>query len=937
MLIIAWIMHVLNPVTDLVNDHPTACATAVALQAVFALTVLGCMMPGWRQHQPVGAADAKKPPVWSPEMTQQYPFRSWVSDLVLWSVATEVEVARQGPAVALAVVGSAREVVRELLERPQGLEHLRNGAQDQDGNRVSGLMMLIQELATRYAPLEAETTTRAMFDLMSFTRVRGEGIDAHLTRFEIIRNRAEARGGLGMNTQGQSWILLRSLHLNSDQWDRVLSDFRGNMPQNNREFATMVERLRRMGHFSEPSGVNQVHFGQAADGDGGMPTPAQQAMAFPVFAAGIPPPPPPHAVGGSALSFLAGRQGGGPPPLIESDHEDSCRACGSYFDEEFSSGDTSEDDEMPDIEGQQAYATLPVGNPHDSNDLGNALYQDYYKAKKRWRRFTGKPPRRFRKTNFKRNSRYGSKFGGSYAGFLPQGSLAAHRGPGGKGKGKGSRTNPRGRDGKVLECSICKSTEHLWRNCPNNKGGGPPQPVMFGQASASASPGTPVFAEAASQVLSSNSAVPGMSFYSKPASADVGIPRDTAEYFNMSTGSSPRDSKTSVDDLLGSLGSFGKATPAEPQAQPSDHTAGYHSSAAGSSQSRPAKGSSDTSIGALLQFGGVKRPAETVDGASTFQRTIGMSDTTIANKSIFVSSGWPKHAGADLASGIKSSISAMFAPPSRPAPALVDAAVPPVPPHVAGADPMLTALLGEYRRDEPNRATPDGPAVAASNLCARCQAFTPMDARFCKNCGHAVLAALQDGTSHFPWWECEGAAGAYHLRTRLPGNEVGLLVDPGAHDNLVGANTMARMVEIAQQKGFGSLVRPLATTMQVEGVGKGAQATDTATQVQIGIEGKLGTYTAPTIPDSDLPPLLGLKTLRTYRAILDMSGPEAELILPGPGGFELKLSPGSTRLPLTASASGHLILPVTNYPKPGDGQDSSFTFVSERTAPASRQ
>ena len=205
--------------------------------------------------------------------------------------------------------------------------------------------------------------------------------------------------------------------------------------------------------------------------------------------------------------------------------------------------------------------------------------------------------------------------------------------------------------------------------------------------------------------------------------------------------------------------------------------------------------------------------------------------------------------------------------------------------------------------------------------------------------GHAVLAALQDGTSHFPWWECEGAAeaGAYHLRTRLPGNEVGLLVDPGAHDNLVGANTMARMVEIAQQKGFGSLVRPLATTMQVEGVGKGAQATDTATQVQIGIEGKLGTYTAPTIPDSDLPPLLGLKTLRTYRAILDMSGPEAELILPGPGGFELKLSPGSTRLPLTASASGHLILPVTNYPKPGDGQDSSFTFVSERTAPASRQ
>ena len=41
---------------------------------------------------------------------------------------------------------------------------------------------------------------------------------------------------------------------------------------------------------------------------------------------------------------------------------------------------------------------------------------------------------------------------------------------------------------------------------------------------------------------------------------------------------------------------------------------------------------------------------------------------------------------------------------------------------------------------------------------------------------------------NFPWWERLGAgtsdpeaAASFHVRTRLPGNRVGLLVDPGAH------------------------------------------------------------------------------------------------------------------------------------------------------------
>lgn len=54
--------------------------------------------------------------------------------------------------------------------------------------------------------------------------------------------------------------------------------------------------------------------------------------------------------------------------------------------------------------------------------------------------------------------------------------------------------------------------------------------------------------------------------------------------------------------------------------------------------------------------------------------------------------------------------------------------------------------------------------------------------------------------SSFPWWETadrdEGRdwTPAYHtMRTRTPDGRIGLLVDPGAHDNLGGENTLRNL------------------------------------------------------------------------------------------------------------------------------------------------
>ncbi len=106
---------------------------------------------------------------------------------------------------------------------------------------------------------------------------------------------------------------------------------------------------------------------------------------------------------------------------------------------------------------------------------------------------------------------------------------------------------------------------------------------------------------------------------------------------------------------------------------------------------------------------------------------------------------------------------------------------------------------------------------------------------------YALRNAEQVGETdqiNYPWWESTQKtvqSVAYHLRTRL-GNVVGLLVDPGAHDNLVGERTLASM---SKQAGKDAVLRPLASPMSVEGVGKSAQTAKQAGQVALVLKGRL--------------------------------------------------------------------------------------------------
>ena len=191
---------------------------------------VGYMVPrGMRDHGPrqhahtgdagppfIGTATLKVPPCWSAEKQSSYSLRSWISDLVLWSTATDLEVHRLGPIAALQISGSARELVREIPP-----EHLAHGIQDQQGQHTTGLMLLVRTLANRYALLDQEAITKAIGEFMAFARLPNEPVDALLVRFDVLRNRAAIRGGLALNTSGLAWVLLRALNLPPELLDRL--------------------------------------------------------------------------------------------------------------------------------------------------------------------------------------------------------------------------------------------------------------------------------------------------------------------------------------------------------------------------------------------------------------------------------------------------------------------------------------------------------------------------------------------------------------------------------------------------------------------------------------------------------------------------------------------------------------------------------------------
>ena len=525
-------------------------------------------------------------------------------------------------------------------------------------------------------------------------------------------------------------------------------------------------------------------------------------------------------------------------PITE-DEEQRTR-CGMFFEDEFSSG-TESDDGDADSEASQIYKKFES----DPSLLGNALFGDYMLAKQRWRRFSGRLPRRYRRGHYNRfrqrsNFNKEQRHGKTYSSFLPPNAFAAHRGPGGKGKGKGggSKQNPRCKDGKIMTCHKSGSTEHLLRRCPKNDSSGPASGSL-------------------AMILSGTS----LQFYAGTLGGEFGrIPSNS-----NSTESFKRAG--SVMDDLESWRSIASSRRRVDDAQ------------------QPQQGVSSTDIASPPDYSGnpnPRFPPPDMPPPSLHEiQTKTVQTTTATAAWTSFTTGVPSvfPAGSSVLNNVVSQDpnawmsfgygSRGFGSTTQPKAQIVGESA-------SAADPRPS----EHGAESPVSSTPKRRKAADQQVR---QATTLQLTSLLQGMSGGPS---QETTDSFPWWEkaCDLDANepvparpflparTFHTMTCLDDGTIGLLVDPGAHDNLGGSNTFRHL---GNQIGTRVINRRLDLPLNVSGVGKESQQAREAMTVEFQLMGQndeviQASYCAPVIENSNLPPLLGLKSLTAKRALLDM-------------------------------------------------------------------
>jgi hypothetical protein len=161
---------------------------------------------------------------------------------------------------------------------------------------------------------------------------------------------------------------------------------------------------------------------------------------------------------------------------------------------------------------------------------------------------------------------------------------------------------------------------------------------------------------------------------------------------------------------------------------------------------------------------------------------------------------------------------------------------------------------------------------------------------------------------NYAWFDCQ----IFHASVRLKSGHEGLLVDCGAIGNLAGDRWVARCALAAKKHGLGTQYSQLQGPLDIGGVGKNNQTATQQAELPCAFKGGYrSVFKTPIVPESDLPALLGLELLDSSSAVIDSR--HNRLILPGPGGYKMSLSPGSISMSLERALSGHLLLPCTHF------------------------
>ena len=378
-----------------------------------------------------------------------------------------------------------------------------------NGVQLDPVTYLITLLHERFGPLQEETRLQAMMEMMHFHRKPGESTATFLMRYDLARQKAAVEGGYALNVETSAAIMLNMLGPHSkEKIQLLLQPTNYSLPRTEPEFRALLDHLRRLARLEEhvPGNIADAINGQSrvrsaywTDHSSGS-VPDQAADHSSTFMMGW----------GSGSSSSTG--GGNPAqhtstgwtpswqqPSAQS--EQHAYLGGNDDDSEFTSTSaTSSDDGHEEIPIDSTLASI-----ESENQAAEHIYLQYRRHKRMWRRFTGRPVRKFRR-KFKKYSHRKHHFyggggkGGHWRDRLRGGGSGGHgHGKGGKGRmrffqanpdevaafassmgkggkkgsggGFGRKGNPTGKDGKPLTCHSCGSTEHLIRDCPQRSGG----------------------------------------------------------------------------------------------------------------------------------------------------------------------------------------------------------------------------------------------------------------------------------------------------------------------------------------------------------------------------------------------------------------------------------------------------------------------------------
>ena len=177
----------------------------------------------------------------------------------------------------------------------------------------------------------------------------------------------------------------------------------------------------------------------------------------------------------------------------------------------------------------------------------------------------------------------------------------------------------------------------------------------------------------------------------------------------------------------------------------------------------------------------------------------------------------------------------------------------------------------------------------------------------------------------------------FHIHTRLPDGRPCLLIDPGTVGNLCGDKWAKSVAQAAARNGHKPTYERRNRPLRVSGVGEGSQSCQYDCKLPIALRQcsdnpmpqiSVGHITTPTVPNSELPGLLGLQALRSNRTILDMN--TLKMYFLGPGDYDLTrgLPPGTDCFQCELAPSGHLVIPCCEFSGPAQAAESTLTLIT---------